>query len=89
MTSLSGKVRVVTDVQLEYLLQKVLLLLASMHQRAAAGRSPLQLRAAAAAMLDTLGSIASCEVEGGFPNLKQKPTSNTNRLSSARNAGCV
>lgn len=48
--------------QLEYLLQKVLMLLATMAQRAGAGRSPLQLRAAAATAYHALRTVAACEV---------------------------
>ncbi len=48
--------------QLEYLLQKVLMLLATMAQRSGAGRSPLQLRAAAATAYHALRTVAACEV---------------------------
>lgn len=48
--------------QLEFLLQKVLMLLATMAQRAGAGRSPLQLRGAAATAYHALRAVAACEV---------------------------
>ena len=61
--SLASKAGAVNASQLEYVLQKVLLLLASMHQRAAGGRSPLQLQAGATVIFDALRQIAACQVD--------------------------
>ena len=47
---------------LEFLLQKVLMLLATMARRAGGGRSPLQLRGAAATAYHALRTVAACEV---------------------------
>ncbi|KAK9813191.1 hypothetical protein WJX72_010407 [[Myrmecia] bisecta] len=48
--------------QLEFLLQKILLVLASMHQRSASGRSPLQLTEAAHTIFEALRIVDSCEL---------------------------
>ena len=47
---------------LEFLLQKVLMVLASMHRRAASGRSPLQLSESASIIFDALRVVDACEV---------------------------
>lgn len=63
--------------ELEYLLQKVLMVLVSMHRRAASGRSPLQLSEAAAVIFDALRVVDACEVCRVFleePNLLLPPT---------------
>lgn len=53
--------------ELEYLLQKVLMVLVSMHRRAASGRSPLQLSEAAAVIFDALRVVDACEVNIYLP----------------------
>ena len=46
----------------EYLLQKVLLLLAAMHKRSACGKTPVQLHELAEAAFDALRAVNACEV---------------------------
>ena len=48
--------------QVEFLLQKILLVLASMAARSSGGRSPLQLRAAVATLYHALRTVAASEV---------------------------
>lgn len=58
--------------ELEYLLQKVLMVLVSMHRRAASGRSPLQLSEAAAVIFDALRVVDACEVCSIFLSFCQR-----------------
>lgn len=51
-----------TSAQLEYLLQKVLYILARLSQRSFAGRSPVQLQTMATALFEALQAVDSCKV---------------------------
>ena len=62
MRALAARVPAVTAAQLEYLLQKVLHILATLAQRQFAGRSPLQLQAMATVLFDTLQAVDACKV---------------------------
>ena len=65
LRALTGKAAGSAANELEYLLQKVLMVLASMHRRAASGRSPLQLSESAAVIFDALRVVDACEVGFG------------------------
>ena len=64
--ALAVRAPAVTAVQLEYLLQKVLHILATVSQRNFAGRSPLQLQAMATALFEALQGVDSCKVRNNF-----------------------
>ena len=70
LRALTGKAAGSGANELEYLLQKVLMVLASMHRRAASGRSPLQLSESAAVIFDALRVVDACEV-GSDDSLRQ------------------
>jgi len=61
LRALAARAPAAPPAQLEYLLQKVLMLLATMARRAGGGRSPPQLRAAAATAYHALRAVAACE----------------------------
>ena len=62
MQSLAAHVGQADPRPAEYLLQKVLLLLAAMHKRSACGKTPVQLRELAEAAFDALRAVNACEV---------------------------
>ena len=62
LRALSARTEACSAGQLQWLLQRVLHLLASMRQRGAAGLSPAQLQEASLAAWDAVRAVDSCQV---------------------------
>lgn len=62
--AMTARAPAVTAAQLEFLLQKVLHILATMAQRSFAGRSPVQLKDMATALFEALIAVDAAKVGG-------------------------